>query len=160
MPNDECVAPGQAGEALRQVLSMRHGRAVYQDRNDSHAAAKGGLDFQSDEVVGIIKLPTALLVGCGQPVRADDCHKHFARRHRAENFLGEVHTRLDRVHIDENLALTETIGQAVIQSASKMTALLSAVANENATALSHRHVRSRYRNAVEGKPPGPRVVAG
>ena len=73
---------------------------------------------------GIIQPPTAPLVGRGQPVRADDRQQHLAGRHRADDFLGEVHARLDSVHIDEDLALAETIGQAVIQPASKMAGFL------------------------------------
>jgi hypothetical protein len=65
-----------------------------------------------------------------------------------KNFLGEVHARLDRVHIDEDLALAETIGQAVIQPASKMAGFLPTVADKDATALSYGHVKSRYRRGI------------
>ena len=145
VPNRQRIAAGQTGEALRQILPARHDRALDQDRNDPHVAGKGGLDFQPDDVVWIIKPPTAPLVGRGQPLRADDRQQHPAGRHRAEDFLGEVHARLDRVHIDEDLALAETIGQTVIQPASKMAALLPTVANKDATALSYGHAQSRYR---------------
>ena len=42
----------------------------------------------------------------------------------------------------------ETIGQVIIQAASKMAALLSAVADKNATAPSYRHVHPRYRTRI------------
>ena len=148
MPDEQRVTAGQTGQALRQIFPARHDRALHQDRNDPHAAGQGGLDFQPDDVIWIIKPPTAPLVGRGQPVRADDRQQHLAGRHRAEDFLGEVHARLDRVHIDEDLALAEPIGQAVIQPASKMAALLPTVADKNATALSYGHGQSRYRRAT------------
>ncbi len=39
---------GQAGKVLRQVSSLRHDGAFYQDRNDPLAACKGSLDFKPD----------------------------------------------------------------------------------------------------------------
>ena len=150
MPDEQRVTAGQAGQALRQILPARHDRALYQDRNDPHVAGQCGLDFQPDDVVWIIQPPAALLIGCGQPGRADDRQQHLAGRHRAADFLGEVHARLDRVYIDEDLALAETIGQAVRQPASDMAALLPTVADENATALSYGHGQSRYRKAMWG----------
>ena len=96
-----------------QILPVRHDRALDQDRDDPHVAGKGGLDFQPDNVIWVIKPSAAPLVGGGQPVRADDRQQHLAGRHRAADFLGEVNARLDRVHIHEDLALAKTIGQAV-----------------------------------------------
>ena len=148
VPDEQCVAAGQKGQALRQILPARHDRALDQDRDDPHAAGQGGLDFQPDDVVGIVEPPGAALIGGGQPVRADDCQQHPAGRDRAEDFLGEVHARLDRVDIDEDLALAETIGQPVSQSASEVAAFLPTVADKNATTLSYGHGRSRYRKAI------------
>lgn len=90
----------------------------------------------------------AALVGHGQPSRADDCQEHLAGRYRPEDFPGEVHARLDRVHVDEDLALAETTSQAVIQPACKMACLLPTVADKDATALSYGHVQSRYRTGT------------
>lgn len=90
------LAAGQTGEALRQIVPARHDRVPDQDRNDPHVAGQGGLDFQPDKVIWIVKPPTAPLLGGGQPLRADD-HKHLAGRHRTADRLGEVHARLDRI---------------------------------------------------------------
>jgi hypothetical protein len=35
--------------------------------------------------------------------------QHLAGRHRAADRLGEVHAQLDRVHIEEDLALTDLV---------------------------------------------------
>ena len=110
--------------------------------------ARSGLDFQPDDVVWVIKPSTATLIGCSKPLRADDRHQYLAGCYCAADFLGEVNARLDRVHIDEDLALAETIGQAVIQPASQMAGFLPTVANEDATTLSYGHGQSRYRRAT------------
>ena len=110
--------------------------------------ARAVFDFQQDEVIGIIQPPTAPAVGRGQPGRADNCHEHLAGRHRPGDFLGKVQARLDRVHIDEDLAFAETIDESVIQPASKMVTVLPSVADKNATALSYWHAHSRYRKAT------------
>lgn len=72
MPNEQRVAAGETGEALRQLVPARHGRVLCQDRDDPHAAGQGSLDLQPDPVVGVIQPPTAPPAGRGQPIRADD----------------------------------------------------------------------------------------
>jgi hypothetical protein len=109
MPDRESITAGKTSETSRQVFPAWHDRALDQDRNDSYAAVKGGLDFQPDDIVWISKPPPAPFVGCGQPVRADDRQQHLAGRHRAEDLLGEVNARLDRIHIHEDLTLAEPI---------------------------------------------------
>jgi hypothetical protein len=118
VPDEQRVTAGQTGEALWQIVPARHYRAIYQDRNNPHVAGQSGLDFQLDDVVGIIQPPMAPHVGHSQPVRANDRNKNLAGRHRAADFLGEVHTWLDGGHIDEDPAFAETIGQTVRQPAS------------------------------------------
>lgn len=72
VPDKERVTPGQPGQALRQILPTRHDRAFNKDRNDPHAAGQGSLNFQPDDVIGIIQPPITPLVDRGQPSRADD----------------------------------------------------------------------------------------
>lgn len=114
VPDRQRVAVGQVGQALRQVLSARHDRALCQDRDDAHVAGEGSLDLQPDDIVGIIQPPAASVIGCGQPARPDDRQHYLARIHRAEDRLGEIGAWLDRGHIDEDLVLAETTGQAVV----------------------------------------------
>ena len=66
------------------------------------------------------------------------------------DLLGEVHAQLDRVHIHEDLAVAESADQLVVQPSSQMTAFLTTVANEDATAPSSGHSQSRYRSTLEG----------
>jgi hypothetical protein len=143
---------GQASQALWQIVLGRHDCALCQDRDDPHVAVQGRLDFQPDDIVRIVK-PSAPFVGHGQPGRADDHQQHLAGRHRPEDLLGEVNAWLDRVHIDEDLALTETLGQAVRQPTSKMTAFLPTVTDEDAPALNCSHVQSRYRRGIWAETP-------
>jgi hypothetical protein len=145
VPDEQRVAAGQTGQAVGQICPPRHDRALDQDRNDQHAAGKGGLDLQPDKVIWIIQSAVAPLIGCGQPARADDRQQYLAGRHCTADFLGEVNTRPDRIDIHEDLAVTEPIGQAVSQPAREISALLPAIADKNAAALSFGHVRSRYR---------------
>src|SRR5205823_3001184 len=74
-------------------------------------------------------------------------------RHRAEDCLGEVDARLDHVHINEDLALAETIDHEVSQPAGKIPTLVPTVADENATTLSYGH--GRY---ATGEQPGRKAA--
>jgi hypothetical protein len=65
MPDVQRIAAGKGGQAFRQIIPAWHNRALDQDRNDPHVASQGRLDFEPDDVVGIIQSPLAPLVGCG-----------------------------------------------------------------------------------------------
>ena len=69
----------------------------------------GQLEAELEESSWIIEPSAALLVGRGQPGGADDRQQHLTGRHRPGDLLGEVQPRLDRVHINEDLVLAETI---------------------------------------------------
>ena len=148
MPDNQPVPAGQARQALGKIIPARHDRALDQDRDNPYCASQGSLNFQPHNIIGIIQPPTAALVGRDQPRRADDRQQHRAGRHRAADLRGEVHAQLDRVHIDENLALAEPIGQAVIQPSSQMAGFLSPVADKDATALHCGHIQARYRRPM------------
>lgn len=63
MPDEHRVTAGQSRKALWQIVLARHCRISCQDRNDTHTADQGRLDFQPYEVISIIQPPTAPLVG-------------------------------------------------------------------------------------------------
>jgi hypothetical protein len=142
------VAAGQTGQAIRQILAGWHGRALDQDRDNPNATGQCCLNLQPDDVIGIIQPAAAAPVGRDQPGRADDRQQHPAGCHRAEDLLSEIHAELDRVHIDENLVLAETISQSVMQPTRKMAGFLSAVADKDAATVSYCHVSSRYRKGI------------
>ena len=140
MADTQRIPAGQADQAIRQIIRGRHHRALDQDRNNPHTTGQGGLDFQPHQVLRIFKPSTAPLVGRGQPARADDGQQHRTGRHRTEDFLSEVLPGLDRIHIDEDVILAETLDQPVIQPTGHMARFLSAVADEDPPALSYGHV--------------------
>lgn len=78
VPDDKRVATGQTSQALRQIVVARHNRTLDQDRDDPHITGQGGLDFQPHDVARIIQPPSAPLIGCGQPGRADERQQHLA----------------------------------------------------------------------------------
>ena len=118
MPHRKGLETGKAAEALRQIIRAGHHRVLREDWNNPHVTDKGGPDFQSDVVTGVIDARTASFIGRGQPLRADDCQQHLAACHRPVNLIGEVTPRFDRFHIHKDPVFAETSSQVIRQTAS------------------------------------------
>ena len=151
MPDTKRVTLGKTGEAVRQVRAARHDCVLHQDRDHPHPALKSRPDLQPDQVIGVIKPPPAPLISRHQPARADHRHQHHACVHRTGNRLSEIHPRLNRMHVHEDLLRAETIDQAIGQPPGKTAALNPAVADKNATAPRCAHAQSRYRKEIPGE---------
>jgi hypothetical protein len=155
VPYIERVTAGEIGDALGQILPVRHYSVLNQDRNDPHVPGESSLDFQPHDVVRVVKTPTAPPVRCGQPVRTDDHQQYLAGRHRAVDGLGEVSARLDLVHVDEDPARSETLSEAIVQSAGGMATILSPITKKAPPAFS---AGDDQLSLVAGRPPPRRLV--
>ena len=127
----QSVSASEAAQGLRQLIGPRHAGPLQQHGDDPHLAIKGSLDLESHEVILILKTTAALGVDRGRPLSADEGQKHVARADRLVDHIDEVHARLDRVDVHEDL-VAEMIGQRVIQPAGGVRRVLSSIADEDA----------------------------
>jgi len=109
-----------------------HARPVNQDRDDPDVACQGCLDFQPDEVAWVLQAPPPVLAGDRQPAVTDQRQQHITARDRGGDHLDKVIAQRDRVHVLEDLAPAEPLGQPVIQPPGRIGSLFTPVTDKNA----------------------------
>jgi hypothetical protein len=129
----EGLAARQPDEAGRQLFRGWHPCAANQDGDDPHVARQGRLDLQANKVVRVVEAPLPILVGDGQPSITDEDEQHVAGANGVGDHLGEVFTRLDRVHVFEDLVPAELRNKVVVEPAGGEVCFGSPVADEDPT---------------------------
>ncbi len=74
----EGVPSRQRLQARWQVDFSRHACAVEEDRDYPDVATEGDLDFQTDEITGVIEAPLCVFASAGQPFFTDDGDQYRA----------------------------------------------------------------------------------
>jgi hypothetical protein len=120
-------------------LVAGHGCPFDQDGDHADVAFQRGVDLHPDDVVGVVEPPTAVLVGGADPVWADDCQQHLAGADRLGDDFGEVDAERDGVDVHEDLVVTESVGEPVVQPTGQAAGFLPPVADEDATGSGSRH---------------------
>lgn len=128
----ERVSPGERDEALGQLIRGRHLGLLDQSRDQPNAAIEGGFDLEADEILWIVEPPTTPPVANLHPLSPDDCNESVAGAHGVLDRLGEVHARLDRVDVHEDVFLAEALGELVVEATGVTGRLLATVVDEDA----------------------------
>ena len=104
----------QLDEDVRQLIGMRHPRAIHQDRDHADVARQGSLDLKPNEIIGVVKTTPPMLISDGQPPVTDERQQDITGADRSGDYLYKVIAQLDRVDILEDLPAAEAICQAVV----------------------------------------------
>jgi hypothetical protein len=104
----------QLDEAVRQLIGMRHLRAIHQDGDHPDVARQGSFDLQPNEIIGVVKTTPPMLIIDGQPLVTDERQQDVTGADRSGDYLNKVIAQLDRVDILEDLPAAESICQAVV----------------------------------------------
>src|SRR6266542_441142 len=115
----------------RLGLSARACRRTSLLRLSGSSSARGILDLQPHEVIGVIETTPPMLVGDRQPLIADQRQQHVAGPDCSGDHLDEVVAQLDRVDVLEDLAAAEAVSEPVEQPAGRVGGLLPPVADED-----------------------------
>ena len=125
------VAISQRNECVRKLVPVWRGRPVHQDGQNADTTSQSGRDLEDDEVVRVVQAALTVLVAGVEPGTTDDREKHTARGDGLLDRGREISARLDRVDVDEDVSMPETLGQAVIQAAREMPGVLTPVAQKD-----------------------------
>jgi hypothetical protein len=139
VPDGHRLAAGQRGQLGGKLGSGRHDGSVDQHRDDRHIAVQSGDRFGHHPVAGIIEAPLTLVIGDQQPLGPDHRQEDVAVLNRLPDHVGEVRTRLDRVHVHEDL---EPLDQPVGQTASNVAGILTPVADKHPGRSAHTHLQT------------------
>ena len=123
------VEPFEIGWQLRRC---RHGRSFDQHGNDPHVATEGGSYLETDEIVGIVKPPSAVPVGAREPLPAYDSEQHIAGANGLLEDVHEVDAGFDVRDVHEDRGRAETRPQVVEEPAGMAGTVFTPVADEDA----------------------------
>ncbi len=126
LPSSE---PFEIGWQLRRC---RHGRSFDQHGNDPHIATEGGSYLETDEIVGIVKPPSAVPVGAREPLPAYDSEQHIAGADGALEDVHEVDAGFDVRDVHEHRGRAEARPQVVEEPAGMAGTVFTPVADEDA----------------------------
>lgn len=133
MAETNCVAPREGAQSFGQILLARHLGIVNQHRDHPDAAAERRLQFNADEILGIVETARAGLVGRVEPSPADHRKHDVAGRHLLIEHLDEIEPGLDRVDIHEQLAGGKVIFKTVEQTSGKARIVTAPIVDEDLT---------------------------
>ena len=103
-------------ERLRQVVGLRHDRAVDQHRNDRHIALERGFDLDTHEIVGIVEAAAIVLVRARKPIPADKRDQRITSANALCQHFDEIAAGRDVVDVDEDAFAPKAVLQAIIDA--------------------------------------------
>ena len=97
------VAPRQWPNRVRQLIRQRHLGLTNQHRDNALVLLEGRFDLDADKIIRIVQPPPARLVVRVNPAPSDHRYQDVALRDLLLQDMHEVETRLDVIHIHEQL---------------------------------------------------------
>ena len=99
MGNLDRLPTAQLLQAVRQVFTPWHCRAVDKDGNDANSALKRRLDLDPHEIIRIVETTPVVLAGAGIPIVPDDGDERVAYTELLGEYVEEIETGLDIVDV-------------------------------------------------------------
>jgi hypothetical protein len=100
------------GYLIGQLMSLRHGCALNENRDDPDALLEGGGDFDPYEILRVIQPPPAL-AGAVQPLLPDDREQNLAGANSLFNGFNKVTAGLNAFEVNENNLRAEMCFQVI-----------------------------------------------
>src|SRR5262245_23960239 len=116
--------------SFREFVLSRHMCSAYEDWNDADFALECSDDFHAHKILFVVEATLTRLIGCMEPVGADQYDSDVTRADFAVDRFDEVFARLDSIDIDENLVLAKARGQVVAKATSVGCSVFTAIVNE------------------------------
>ena len=123
----------EIAQAFGQIIQYRHGGRIQQNGNDHHIRAlKRRLNFQPDKIIRVMQALIAVLIGDGQPGRANHDQHHRRLIQRIVQSGNKVLTGMDAADILENEIRAKLSGQVIVDPACDIAAVGTTIGDEDA----------------------------
>ena len=115
----------------RKVHLLWNRSALDQHWDYRNVPVKGGCDFQTHEIIGIIEAPCAGLVGRFQPLVSDDREQHMALVNTLLDCIPEIGSELDRVDVLKQMLLAKGCFQVIENPARNIRRILASIRDKD-----------------------------
>lgn len=130
MGNLDVLPASEAPQGLWQIARLRHQGAIDEDRDHANPALEGGLDLDSNKIIGIVDAPPIVLVR-GNPIPSDDRDERVASGDAFVQGLEPIDTGVD-IDIEKDVLAPHLLRDPIVNRARGERSLFAPTANEDA----------------------------